>query len=653
MCLVDVKMVQKLLYNQESSQDEKWISLSTNTESPELCRTVYASSSILQGFESICSKNSIFLDIKWKKSRDKLSVFDHTRVHMNLSLLTDLAKYGLSNFSSKSYKAASLCNFPINMTTSMNFLIESLGQSRRSRSMNNLAELIKEYTLLPRARNLVIGPPVPWSFDTNVEISQTRALMYMPNVDWLFESIMGSVRERTPMKGHLHFKLGIINDANSQNSLIPLNDNKQSDFSAPATSTCRVSPTQLHNKAVLFGNQASEMKSCEEIPTFHVDTNLTNSYDPTPNANFSMMKGQIKCQWKSGNPYFIFIVDDGCSEVYLSRPCKIKSSVSEGLDYMYLFHSKSVDKLDSENYDSDTSNIIGKMKVSNFLTMNSDDSRARETQFVLYSGNAKSSLKMQISDSIIKKSKRLCKKVTDKFRLSYTSKHKSTRNLDEFKAQFDILSTKHCLSMFRNYQEEDLINQVQNDCTSDLELAAVILKDNQQESKREAAIGGWGLKFLGRSTVTDAYNSSDPSVSSVTCKENQDIHREKSSENLTVLVPAGYHGGPSPSGIIKRWRSGGHCDCGGWDLGCPLRVLSCGSSSIKNSRSLFKEEQQDDSKLVDLFPMGTKKTGPIIKMVDMNDGLYIIYFHPSLSALQIFSIGVAIIHAQSPALAPH
>ena len=50
------------------------------------------------------------------------------------------------------------------------------------------------------------------------------------------------------------------------------------------------------------------------------------------------------------------------------------------------------------------------------------------------------------------------------------------------------------------------------------------------------------------------------------------------STSTSILIPAGLHGGPrtrngGPSSLIDRWRSGGHCDCGGWDEGCPLTVL--------------------------------------------------------------------------------
>lgn len=45
----------------------------------------------------------------------------------------------------------------------------------------------------------------------------------------------------------------------------------------------------------------------------------------------------------------------------------------------------------------------------------------------------------------------------------------------------------------------------------------------------------------------------------------------------TVIIPGGVHSIPEkgePTPLIRRWRSGGCCDCGGWDVGCKLHVLS-------------------------------------------------------------------------------
>lgn len=43
---------------------------------------------------------------------------------------------------------------------------------------------------------------------------------------------------------------------------------------------------------------------------------------------------------------------------------------------------------------------------------------------------------------------------------------------------------------------------------------------------------------------------------------------------------------------------------------------------------------------------------PVMKMVNIHEGLYFIHFQSSLSALQSFSVAVAIIHTRTPALQP-
>lgn len=48
------------------------------------------------------------------------------------------------------------------------------------------------------------------------------------------------------------------------------------------------------------------------------------------------------------------------------------------------------------------------------------------------------------------------------------------------------------------------------------------------------------------------------------------------SGSSTVILPGGVHGSPNkgePSSLLHRWKTGGSCDCGGWDIGCKLLVL--------------------------------------------------------------------------------
>lgn len=61
--------------------------------------------------------------------------------------------------------------------------------------------------------------------------------------------------------------------------------------------------------------------------------------------------------------------------------------------------------------------------------------------------------------------------------------------------------------------------------------------------------------------------------------------------NTTVILPGGIHSSPikgEPSPLIDRWKSGGLCDCGGWDIGCKLLVLSNQKQSSKSYVERFQ-----------------------------------------------------------------
>ncbi|GFY88733.1 hypothetical protein Acr_06g0006730 [Actinidia rufa] len=181
------------------------------------------------------------------------------------------------------------------------------------------------------------------------------------------------------------------------------------------------------------------------------------------------------------------------------------------------------------------------------------------------------------------------------------------------------------------------------------ELAAIVVKDHIRGSHQAAETGGWGLKFLKKIETRQPVASMETSPSGC-CLRNVD----DCSTNMNILVPGGFHGGPrnkndGPSSLIGRWSSGGGCDCGGWDMGCPITVL--------NMRPTMKEVSSradvKGDKSFELFIQGSMQgSPPIMKMADIHDGLYLIHFKSTLSALQSFSIAVAIIHTRTPALQP-
>ncbi|CAI9778738.1 unnamed protein product [Fraxinus pennsylvanica] len=113
----------------------------------------------------------------------------------------------------------------------------------------------------------------------------------------------------------------------------------------------------------------------------------------------------------------------------------------------------------------------------------------------------------------------------------------------------------------------------------------------------------------------------------------------------TVVLPGGDHGLPGkgePSPLIKRWKSGGSCDCGGWDMGCKIRVLANHQSSEKCRSTerrfeLFSEDEITENK-------------PVLSLSRFKDGIFSVEFNSSLKLLQAFSIGIAVFNSMKPAI---
>ncbi|XP_038904177.1 uncharacterized protein LOC120090998 [Benincasa hispida] len=118
-----------------------------------------------------------------------------------------------------------------------------------------------------------------------------------------------------------------------------------------------------------------------------------------------------------------------------------------------------------------------------------------------------------------------------------------------------------------------------------------------------------------------------------------------SEDNAVVILPGAAHGSPSsgePSPLINRWRSGGVCDCGGWDEGCKLRILSIPKKRITSKACPI-------SKCLELFVQGDEQDKPVFSMVPLKGGFFEVRFDSSISMLQAFFICVAVLNGQNPA----
>lgn len=290
----------------------------------------------------------------------------------------------------------------------------------------------------------------------------------------------------------------------------------------------------------------------------HEDNSSSCSDQSSCSLSAAVSQGMLKCSWKDGFPNYVFSVDDR-GEVYLANLIKIQSPNEKGLDYIYTFHLKS----------SGLNNVVGQMKVSTSVTLCPKSSEITETQFVL-------SASTQTSAPVLRKNKGLTKKVADAFRTNQSRKLRtySSDTVLEHVSE-DVIAVDHAQNfMPRNH----------------LELAAIVVKHHICESPKKPQVGGWGLNFLKQTNagVED----------SVSCE---------CSTSMDILLPAGFHGGPrtraagAPSSLVERWRSGGSCDCGGWDVGCPLTIINTKQNTTETHSSGGGE-----CKTVDLIVKVTK-----------------------------------------------
>ncbi|XP_008796376.2 uncharacterized protein LOC103711850 [Phoenix dactylifera] len=639
-------MGQIYMDDQDVLQDEKAVPVNSNNDIGLKENRSDTAASEHTEFEKVAGKHSLILDVKrpdnsqrcsqnTRPCSDEPTILDHISFS---SLGKDLAQYcGVTEYEASDspnifHRTASFFKIPVNLR-SIEFFMKSLKRHRRIKSTNYTVEC----TLEAGTGNLILNPLGQWVFDSMERTAETGSLMKSS----LVSHLVGATVCSTSSGRAISFNLAQTNS---------------SELTSSPSGLCRNLAEEPETNIIHLEKWNSEFKNSDKMLVSCSHTKPTCSNECTSADKCFGSKAQLQCKWKNGTPHFVFTVGDDCCEIYVADPHKIKSSVGEALDYIYLFHSMAGSKTEFRNCGANASDFIGKMKVSSSLIINANRSKIMETKFVLFAANSDHSREMQNSTSVLMKNKGLSKKAGGIFRPSHSPKHKSTCKTNEkIRPQFESFSGELCLNKVSNYNPSDLVNRLESNCTPNLELAAIIIKDYQHDSSIETAIGGWGLKFLEKTTVSHADSSLEPSLSSESSEENHGRNGGEPAKRLNVLVPAGFHGGPitrigGPSSLIERWRSGGLCDCGGWDIGCPLTVLNNNNNNSIHLNSLPLEEQREDCKSVNLFIEGTRHRKPVLKMVDMNDGRYFVYFQSSLLALQSFSIALSIIHSQIPAL---
>ncbi|KAF7837425.1 uncharacterized protein G2W53_005907 [Senna tora] len=438
---------------------------------------------------------------------------------------------------------------------------------------------------------------------------------------WNLGTVMGSKSMINILNSRLFHQWGA---ADSNDNLSEAKGSICYDF-MDSPSGLSISSYKLENEAPMvkchrFGSSVNE----SFVSTSSMDSTCSDclpSNSPTPSH------GMLQCTWRKGSPHFVFSTNDQ-KEVYVAILRKIDPTDVKALDYVYLFYLKRGGQKGCKILDNDLQ-LVGKMNVSTTSTLCPNSHRVMETEFTLFGNN-----EMYTSSLTQRKNKGLSKKVSQVFRTSPSSKQKTLSKFGGLSAMVESCPQEP-YALGRN----DLS---QANIPPNFELAAIVVK-NHLPSNRPNKVGGWGLKFLNKSGVKQA------TLPSESCQNTGDC-----SATMSILIPTGLHGGPrtrndGPSSLIDRWRSGGCCDCGGWDEGCPLTVLQRRSCERE---VLSQVDMQGEWKSVDLVTQGSSNFSPTLRMVNVHDGLYLIHSQPPVSALQSLSIAVAIIHSQNPTLRP-
>ncbi|RCV23902.1 hypothetical protein SEVIR_5G039800v4 [Setaria viridis] len=133
--------------------------------------------------------------------------------------------------------------------------------------------------------------------------------------------------------------------------------------------------------------------------------------------------------------------------------------------------------------------------------------------------------------------------------------------------------------------------------------------------------------------------------------KSKDMKNGSSPCSVKVVTPTGLHGlpsesGASPSPLLDRWRYGGGCDCGGWDMACPIDVL--GNAYDDNWAESITTNAKHP---MELFVEGSKEELPALSMKANGKGQFLVDFHARLSALQAFSVCISLLHCSEASIA--
>ncbi|KAL0710648.1 hypothetical protein Bca4012_017626 [Brassica carinata] len=390
---------------------------------------------------------------------------------------------------------------------------------------------------------------------------------------------------------------------------LPLVDDSGNIVISPTITGCK----RVVDKTLLCDSDVVSLSSTNSVSSSSSSSEQSSScWSPSSTVSQGTLQFTMK---DNKTPHFVYSLDDQ-KEIYVASLSNSSFGFDRSsLDYSYLIHLK-------KGHRSEPQHLVGKLKVSTSFPVSSTNERIVERQFVLFSSGVNPQIP---SHNDIKKSRRLSKKVVDA--LKSTTRAARQRSVSRF-SRASSVADSYSWEPFQepDHDLEEPVSLLDDNLPSNLETTAVVVREQYEEEKGG---GGWGMKFLKKTPLTRTSHA-------------------KHSTSIDVVIPSGIHGGPrrrngGPSSLVERWKSGGSCDCSGWDLGCPLTVF----------KGQAREDQSEGQcNLFELFSEGSKQGIPGLRIMSVRGGLYFVQFQAKMSILQSFSIALAYIHSQSQRLRP-
>ncbi|XP_038982745.1 uncharacterized protein LOC103710319 [Phoenix dactylifera] len=347
------------------------------------------------------------------------------------------------------------------------------------------------------------------------------------------------------------------------------------------------------------------------------------------------LHGILKLESKNGTPSFEFSIKDP-ADVLSAKTWRTDNA----FNWVYTFHSckKKINNTGRGTKDRhvQSSQVVGQMQVSCYLCSevreNGSLDNSTVTEFSLYH--------IAQARSFVAEERSKCSSGSIQPPTDFVSKNSMIDGpLERSNSMEHQLHVRHAVSSCDSHASTSY-PWSPADLHPHLEIAAIVIQIPFNKKKKDM--------------IAEVVGSRENSNLSNVIRVDQGRETMRGGLDpgiLKVVIPSGTHGLPStdeagPSSLLDRWRFGGGCDCGGWDMGCPIIVL--GNAGADGWADYITMENQ---KPMALFVQGTKEKLPAVSMMADGKGQYSVDFHAQLSALQAFSICIALLHSSEVSLA--